>query len=96
MIRKVLKATKGDSTKNYFVQKCEKYTKALDIRLLFNQIAIMSKPVFKILLRGKAKLAAFNNLMVEKSNQSQILDIKYERLEMQEYLLCGDRNVNVA
>ena len=56
----------------------------------------MSKPVFKKLLKEKATLAAFNYLIVEKSKQSKIVDIKYEKLEMQEYLLCGDRNVNVS
>ena len=61
--------------------------KALDIRFSFNQIAIISKLVFKESLKAKARLVAFNNLMVEKSKQSYILDIKYEKLEMQEYLL---------
>ena len=96
MIRKVLKATQEDSTKNDFVQTCEKYLKVLDIRLSFDQIEKMSKPVFKKLLKEKARLAAFNYLIVEKSKQSKIVDIKYEKLEMQEYLLCGDRNVNVS
>ena len=61
--------------------------KALDIRFSFNQIAIISKPVFNESLKAQARLVAFNNLMVEKSKQSYILDIKHEKLEMQEYLL---------
>ena len=55
----------------------------------------MSKPAFKKLLKEKSKLAAFKYLMQEKSKQSKILSINYSKLEIQEYLLRGDRNVSV-
>ena len=63
VIRKVLKATQEDSTKNDFVQTCEKYLKVLDIKLSFDQIEKMSNPVSKNLLKEKARLAAFNYLI---------------------------------
>ena len=69
MIRKVLKATQEDSTKHDFVRTCEKYLKALDIRFSFDQIGKMSKPAFKKLLKEKARLAAFNYVIVENPNK---------------------------
>ena len=95
MIFQVLKATIEESSKNDFVQTCKKYMKELKINLSFEQIASVSKPAFKKLLQEKSKSAAFKYLMQEKSKQSKILNIKYSKLEIQEYLLRGDRNVNV-
>jgi hypothetical protein len=95
MIYQVLKATIEDASKNDFVQTCKKYMSELDINISFEQIASMSKPAFKKLLKEKAKLAAFKYLMQEKSKQSKILDIDYAKLEIQEYLLRGDRSVSV-
>ena len=69
-----------DSTKHDFVQTCEKYLKALDIRFSFDQIGKMSKPAFKKLLKEKARLAAFTYLIVDKSKESKLFDIKYEKL----------------
>ena len=95
MIYQVLKATIEDASKNDFVQTCKKYMSELDINISFEQIASMSKPAFKKLLKEKAKLAAFKYLMQEKSKQSKILSINYSKLEIQEYLLRGDRTVSV-
>ena len=58
MIYQVLKATIEDTSKNDFVQTCKKYINELDINLSFEQIASMSKPAFKKLLKEKSRLAA--------------------------------------
>ena len=51
---------------------------------------------FKKLLKEKTTLAAFKYLKSEQSKQTKICDIVYSKLGIQEYLINGDRNVNVA
>jgi hypothetical protein len=56
----------------------------------------MSKWSFKKLLKEKTNMAAFKYLTSEQSKQSKICNIVYSKLDIQEYLLNGDRNVNVS
>ena len=42
------------------------------------------------------KISAFEYLKVQQNKQEKIRKIKYEKLEMQEYLAEGDRNNNVS
>ena len=56
----------------------------------------MSKFSFNKLLKKKVKIAAFLYLNGAKSKQEKIKDIIYTKLEMQEYLADGDRNINVS
>ena len=51
---------------------------------------------FKKLLKEKMKISAFEYLKVQQNKQEKIKKIKYEKLEMQEYLAEGDRNNNVS
>ena len=95
MMFQVLKATEENPTKNDFVLTCQRYLKALEIDLTFDQISEMSKLSFKRLLKQKTKMAALKYLNKEKSKQSKILNIQHTKLEMQEYLLDGDRNIKV-
>ena len=87
MIFQVLKATRENSVKNDFVQTCKKYLKTLDINLSFEEIASLSNFRFKKLLKEKSKVAGFNYLNSEKRKQTKIMNIHYEKLEMQKYLL---------
>ena len=96
MIHQVLKATCDNTVKNDFVQICKKYLKALDIDHSFEEIAKLSKSAFKKLLKEKSKVAAFQYLSGEKLKQKKICNIEYQKLDIQEYLLNGDRNVNVS
>ena len=96
MIHQVLKATCENTVKNDFVQICKKYLKALDIDHSFEEIAKLSKSAFKKLLKEKSKVAAFQYLSGEKLKQKKICNIEFEKLDIQEYLLNGDRNVNVS
>ena len=96
MIFQVLKATCENTVKNDFVQTCKKYLKTLDIQLSFEEIASLSNFRFKKLLKEKSRLAGFEYLKSEKSKQTKIMNIPYDRLEMQEYLLNGDRNVKIS
>ena len=96
MIHQVLKATSENSVKNDFVQTCKKYLRLLDINISFEEIAEMSKWSFKKLLKEKTNMAAFKYLTSEQSKQSKICNIVYSKLDIQEYLLNGDRNVNVS
>ena len=96
MIFQVLKATHENSVKNDFVQTCMKYLKTLDISLNFEEIQKLSDRKFKMLLKEKLKVAAFKYLTKEQSKQKKIMDIQYNKLEIQEYLLCGDRDINIS
>ena len=73
-----------------------KYLKTLDISLNFEEIEKLSDRKFKKLLKEKSKVAAFNYLKKEHSKQTKIMDIQYDKLEIQEYLLCGDRDMNIS
>ena len=56
----------------------------------------MSKFRFTKLVKEKISVAAFNYLIAEKNKQTKIAHIKYSGLEMQEYLMDGDVNVDVS
>ena len=56
----------------------------------------MSKASFKKVLKEKTRQAAFKYLIVQKSKQSKISDIKYSKLEMQSYLVEGDRDIRLS
>ena len=96
MMYKMLEATRENMVKNDFVQTCIKYLKTLDIDLSFEEIVNLSDSRFKKLLKENTKIAAFNYLTKEKCKQQKIMNIKYDKLEIQEYLLCGDRNIEVS
>ena len=64
--------------------------------MAFEEIYQLSKNSFNKLRKEKAKIAAFNYLKNEKMKQTKIMDLKYSKLEMQEYLLDGDRNSNIS
>ena len=74
----------------------QKYLKALDINHSFEEIAKLSKSALKKLLKEKSKVAAFKYLTGEKLKEKKICHIEYEKLDIQEYLLNGDRNINVS
>ena len=72
------------------------YLKILDINITFEEIRHMSKFSFKNLVKEKTKEAAFKYLLEEKSKQTNILDLQYDKLEIQEYMSEGSRNKEIA
>lgn len=96
MIYQVLKATRENPSKNDFITTCQKYLKALKINISIEEIQTMSKYRFSKLLKDKIKSAAFLYLEEQQCKQEKIKDIKYSKLEMQEYLANGDRNIKVT
>ena len=96
MIYKILKVTSETSAKNDFVYTRKKYLKTLDLDLSFEEIEKMTKFTFKKLLKAKINSAAFSYLEEQKNKQKKIKDILYSKLEMQEYLVDGDRNNNIS
>ena len=56
----------------------------------------MSKFSFKKLLKDKINCAAFSYLEEQKTKQKKIKNIVYSKLEMQEYLVDGDRDTRVS
>ena len=96
MIYKMLKVTSETPAKNDFVYTCKKYLKTLDLDLCFEEIEKMTKFSFKKLLKAKTNSAAFSYLEEQKNKQKKIKAIIYSKLEMQEYLVDGDRNNNIS
>jgi hypothetical protein len=96
MIYKVFQSTRDNPVNNDFVKTCEKYLKSLNIQLTFEQLGKMSKWSFKKLVKEKTSAAAFKYLLEIKCKQSKISHLKYDDLELQEYLLDGNRNTEVA
>ena len=62
----------------------------------FEDIEFMSKFSFKKLVKQKVAEAAFKYLIEEKNKQSKISNIRYTKLEMQKYLLEGNRNIEIS
>ena len=96
MVYQVFQSTCENPVKNDFVRNCEKYLNSLDLKLSFKEISEMSKFRFTKLVKEKISVAAFNYLIAEKNKQTKIAHIKYSGLEMQEYLMDGDVNVDVS
>ena len=96
MMYKVFKATCENPLKKDFVQTCKKYMEILDIKLTFEEIREMSNMSFKKLVKQKTEEAGLKYLITEKNKQSKIANLEYCKLEMQEYLLSGNRNTKLA
>ena len=96
MVYQVFQSTCENPVKNDFVRNCEKYLNSLDLKLSFKEISEMSKFRFTKLVKEKISVAAYNYLIAEKNKQTKIAHIKYSGLEMQEYLMDGDVNVDVS
>ena len=96
MLYKVFEATAQNPLKNYFVKICEKYLERLEINLSFEDIEKMSKMSFKKLVKEKTKEVALKYLIKQKNSQSKISTMNYEKLEIQEYLLDGNKNTTLS
>ena len=65
----------------------------------FSEIEAMSTWRFKKIVKEKTNLAAFTFLMGKKNEpnkQTKITNLKYEKLEMQDYFLDGNFNTQVS
>ena len=96
MIYQVFQATSENPIKNDFVNLCKKYLQTLKIELSFTEIEYLSKSKFKKIVKEKVTTAAFDYLMRVKLKQTKICDINYEKLEMEEYLLDGNKNTRTS
>jgi hypothetical protein len=96
MMHKVFKATLENPLRNDFVKTCQKYLEKLNMQFFFEEIEKMSKVSFKKLVKENTKKAAFKYLLKEKNKQSKIAHLQYERLEMQEYLMEGNKNTKLS
>ena len=96
MIYKVLQATRENPIKNDFVKTCESYLKQLNMDITFDELGKMSKCSVKQLVKSKTHKAAFSYLLKEKNKQSKISLIQYSDLQIQEYLLEGNKNTEMS
>ena len=99
MVYKVFQATQENPVNNDFVKSCLKYLEMLDIKMSFSEIEDMSTWRFKKIVKEKTNLAAYTYLMEKKNQpnkQTKIANLKYEKLEMQDYLLDGNFNTQVS
>ena len=92
MIYQVFDATLKNPIKNDFVSTCKKYLECLEIDITFESIKSLSKGKFKRIVKEKIEIVAFNYLIGLKNKigrdgrVSKIARIKYDRLEIQQYL----------
>ena len=96
MMFKVFKAICENPLKNDFVKNCEKYLERLDINVSFQEISEMSKYKFKRLVKKKTEESAFQYLVGEKNKQSKIAHLQYKSLNMQDYLVEGNKRTDIA
>ena len=96
MMFKVFKAICENPLKNDFVKNCEKYLERLDINVSFHEISEMSKYKFKRLVKKKTEESAFQYLVGEKNKQSKIAHLQYKSLNMQDYLVEGNKRTDIA
>eukprot|EP00092_Neocalanus_flemingeri_P051013 GFUD01059162.1.p1 GENE.GFUD01059162.1~~GFUD01059162.1.p1 ORF type:complete len:206 (-),score=48.58 GFUD01059162.1:20-637(-) len=96
MLYQVFKAICENPVKNDFVKTCERYLDNLNLKISFEQIGKMSKYKLKKIVKQKTMEAAFKYLIDEQIKQTKIWDIKYQNLEMQEYLLEGNVNTEIS
>ena len=96
MIYEVFQTTCDSPTKNNFVKTCEAYLNKLEIKQTFSEIEKMSKWEFKKLVKENTHIAAFKYLVREKNKQTKIMHIQYQDLEMQSYLMDGNKDVKTA
>ena len=96
MLHQVVKATWDNPLNNDFVMTCKKYLEVLEINLTFEEIQLMSKFSFSQIVKKQMKIAAFAYLKAQQQKQDKIKSIIFTKLEMQDYLANGDRNINVS
>ena len=96
MLFKVLEATRENPTKNDFVKTCESYLEKLKINMTFEELGKLSKWSVKKMVKEKTHEAGFNYLLKEKNKQNKISEIQYSDLEIQEYLLEGNRKTKMS
>ena len=82
--------------KNDFVDTCKKYLKTLKINLSFDEIKNLSKWSFTRLMKKMTTECAFKYLLEEKNKQKKICNIKYDKLQIQDYLLSENENTKMA
>ena len=78
------------------MQTCEYYLKQLDINMTFEELGKLSTWSCKKLVKEKTSEAGFKYLINLKNKQSKILNIQYSDLNIQEYLLEGNMNNELA
>ena len=102
MLYQIFDATCQNPVKNDFVQTCKKYLDILKIDLSFEDIKNLSKWKFKKLVKEKTREAAFEFLIKEQNKPGRngkvpkISCIKYEKLELQEYLHEENKNTKIS
>jgi hypothetical protein len=96
MVYKVFQATRENPLKNDFVQTCESYLKQLDINMTFKELGKLSTWSCKKLVKMKTSEAGFRYLINLKNKQSKISNIQHSDLIIQEYLLDGNKNNELA
>ena len=86
MIRQVFETLKSESRYGDFVYLTNRDKIDLDIELVEQEIEAMSKRKWKIFLKEKTRKAALSYLVNENNNKDKTKAIKFEKLEMSQYL----------
>ena len=81
--------------KKYWVSQVQKDLEELDIKLNKDQIKAMSQECFKNLCKKQVNKLAFKYLQSKKETHNKVKLIKYEKLQMEEYLKAEEIQFSV-
>ena len=92
LVKKVFLAQKNTPTQGDFVNIVEKDLK--ELKIIFEEVMMLSKTQLKTILKTNAKSAAFEELKSTQLTHTKVKYINYEHLEMQPYqkihVMCNE------
>ena len=95
MIRRVYEEQKKDNKKGDFIDLIKCDMKQIKLDLEEEEIKSMSKAKWKTTVNEKVEAAAFEYLTNENSKKQKTKHIKFEKIEMNDYLV-KNRNTNIS
>jgi hypothetical protein len=90
LIKKVYNVQKENPVKGDFVKLVQKDWESLGIHMNETHIAIMSKTDSKRYIKLNVRDAVLKELRKNQASKTKIKGLLYEKLQIQDYLVCGD------
>ena len=87
LTKRILIAQKNDPSPGDFVKLVEKDLKNVDINMDYKQIQEMSVEPYKKMVKKKVREAAFRHFKTLQAGHSKIMNIQYDELKCQPYML---------
>ena len=91
LLQRIYQAQIGNPTKGDWASEAKNIANHLDIQLSNQEIQHMKRTQFKNLVKNKTELAAFKYLSAKQQSGKKGKLIKYEKLQMADYLLAESK-----